>query len=87
METPPMAKPIDTISVPTGRGAMINASIWENEVKQDGDTFTTYSVSLEKRYQKDGEWKSASSFNANEMLVVGYVANQAYEKTLQLRSQ
>ena len=82
-----MAKPIDTISVPTGRGAMINASIWGNQVKQDGDTFTTYSVSLEKRYQKNGEWQSASSFNANEMLVVAYVANRAYERTLELRSQ
>lgn len=82
-----MAKPIDTISAPSGRGAMINASIWENEVKQDGDTFTTYSVSLEKRYQKDGEWKSASSFNANEMLVVAYVATKAYERSLELRSE
>ena len=81
-----MAKPIDTISVPSGRGAFINASIWENEVKQDGDTFTTYSVTLEKRYQKDGDWKSATGFNANEMLVVAYVANKAYEKALQLRS-
>ena len=82
-----MAKPIDTISVPTGRGAMNNASIWGNQVKQDGDTFTTYSVTLEKRYQKDDEWKSASSFNANEMLAVGYVANKAYEEVLKLRNQ
>ena len=80
-------KPVETISVPSGRGAFINASIWENEVKQDGDTFTTYSVTLEKRYQKDDEWKSASSFNANEMLAVGYVANKAYEEVLKLRNQ
>ena len=82
-----MAKPIETISISSGRGAMINASIWENEVEQDDNRFTTHSVTIEKRYQKDGSWHTASSFNANELLVVAFISNKAYERVLELRSQ
>lgn len=84
-----MAKkpPVESISVPTGRGAFINASIWENEVDKDGRSFTTYSVTMEKRYQKDGDWHSASGFNADELLTVAYVANKSFELTQKLRSQ
>ncbi|MEZ6136062.1 MAG: hypothetical protein R3C53_14270 [Pirellulaceae bacterium] len=82
-----MAKPIETVSVPSAKGAFINASVWENEVDQDGQKYKTYSVSIEKRYQKDGTWNTASAFNANELLVVAYIANKTYELALQLRSQ
>ena len=29
-----MSKPVETISIPAGQGALINAAIWENEVQQ-----------------------------------------------------
>ena len=82
-----MAKPIETVSVPSGRGAFVNASVWENEMEQDGQKYKTYSVSIEKRYQKDGTWHSASAFNANELLIVAHVATKAFDLALQLRSQ
>ncbi len=82
-----MAKPIETVSVPSGRGAFINASIWANDVEQDGERYTSYSVTIEKRYRdKEKQWQSAKSFDANELLQVAYVASQAYERVLQLRS-
>ena len=81
-------KPIETISVPSGRGGFINASFWENDVDQDVDRYTTASITIEKRYRdKEKQWQTAKSFNANELLELAYVANQAYEKALQLRSQ
>lgn len=80
-------KPVETISIPSSRGGVINASIWANDVEQDGDRFTTYSVTIERRYRdKEKQWQTAKSFNANELLEVAYVANQAYEKALQMRS-
>ena len=82
-----MAKPIETISVSSGRGSFINASIWQNENEKDGQRFTTHSVTLEKRYQKDGDWHSTKSFNADELLVAAYVANQSYGLIQKLRSQ
>jgi hypothetical protein len=82
-----MAKPVDQFSIPSGRHASINASIWENENEKDGMRFTTYSVTIEKRFQKDGSWQSTSSFNSNELLVVAHLASKAYECVTQLRSQ
>ena len=82
-----MAKPIETISIPTGRGAFVNASIWANDIEQDGKKFKTFSVTLEKRYQKEDRWQSASGFNANEMLVVSHVATKAFERCTALRSE
>lgn len=82
-----MAKPLDQFSIPSGRHASINASIWENEVEKDGMRFSTFAVTVEKRFQKDGDWKSTSSFNANELLVAAHLATKAYDRVCELRSQ
>lgn len=82
-----MGKPIETISAPAAKGAIINASVWENEFEQEGQKYKKYSVSIEKRYQKDGAWHTASAFHASELLSVAFVATKAYERSLQLRSQ
>ena len=82
-----MSKPVETISVPASRGAYINASIWANENEKDGKKFTTYSVTIEKRYKKDGDWHSTSSLSADELLTAAYVATKSFEKVSQLRSQ
>lgn len=82
-----MPKPIDTLSVPVGRGAFINAAIWENEVETEDQKYTTYSVSLEKRYRDGDSWKTAKSFQAHEMLQVAYLANEAYKRALQQRQE
>jgi hypothetical protein len=80
-----MSKPVDTISVPTGNGSLINAAIWENEVQQSDQTYTAYSVTIEKRYRDGKDWKTAKSFNAGELLQVAYAAEEAYKRTLQRR--
>ena len=80
-----MSKPVDTISIPTGSGSFVNAAIWENEVEQSDQSYTTYSVTIEKRYRDGKEWKTAKSFNANELLQVAYAAEEAYKRTLQRR--
>ncbi|MEM9585894.1 MAG: hypothetical protein AAGA03_01330 [Planctomycetota bacterium] len=82
-----MSKPIETITVPNGNGGTLTAAVWGNQAEQDGKSYTRYSVTLEKRYRDGDQWKSAKSFNANELLSVAYLANQAYEKALTLRSQ
>lgn len=80
-----MSKPVDTISVPAGNGTFINAAIWENEVEQADQTYTAYSVTIEKRYRDGTEWKTAKSFNAGELLQVAYAAEEAYKRSLQRR--
>ena len=80
-----MSKPVDSISIPTASGSLINAAIWENEVQQSDQTYTAYSVTIEKRYRDGKEWKTAKSFNANELLQVAYAAEEAYKRSLQRR--
>ena len=82
-----MPRPIETLSVPAGKGTFINAAIWENEVEQDNRKYMTYSVSLEKRYRDGDSWKTAKSFQANEMLQVAYLATEAYKRVLQQRQE
>ena len=52
-------KPIETM-----RQGDVSASIWRN-VSDDGKAF--YNVTYQKRYQKDGETKYSSSFNAYDL--------------------
>ena len=83
-----MPKPIDTLSVPTTKGALINAAIWENEVDGDNHKYTTYSVTIEKRYRDgDGGWKTAKSFQSHELLQVAYLAGEAYKRSLAMRQE
>ena len=82
-----MSKPVDTLSVPTGTGSLINASLWENEVEQENQKYTTYSVSIEKRYRDGETWKTAKSFKAHELLQVAYLATEAYKRALQQRQE
>ncbi len=82
-----MSKPVDSISVPTGNGSFINAAIWENEVPQSERTesYTAYSVTIEKRYRDGEQWKTSKSFKSGELLQVAYAAEEAYKRTLQRR--
>ena len=80
-----MSKPVNTLSIPTGKGARINASLWEHEVENETQSYTTYSVSIEKRYRDGDSWKTAKSFKANELLHVAYLATEAYKKALEQR--
>ena len=43
---------------------LIKATVWKN-VSKDGNEFR--SVSLNKSYQKDGEWKNTNSLGTNDI--------------------
>ena len=43
---------------------LIKATVWKN-VSKDGNEFR--SVSLNKSYQKDGEWKNTNSLGVNDV--------------------
>ena len=43
---------------------LVKATVWKN-VSKDGNEFK--SVSLNKSYQKDGEWKNTNSLGVNDV--------------------
>ena len=70
-----MAKPIKKF-----RAGAIDASVWKNQVERDGKEFDAYNFSIERSCtDKDGKWKTTSSFKINDLPKVALVANKAYE--------
>ena len=65
------------------RLGLINANIWQRE--NDDNVF--YSVSFERRY-KDAQsnWQSTHSYNAEDLLVLAKLADQAHTEIARLRS-
>ena len=50
------------------RAGGVPAAIWENEAKINGWTVTMLKATIERRYKdKNGEWKSSSSFGLGEL--------------------
>ena len=55
---------------------LIRATVWKN-TSRDGNEFRT--VSLNKSYQKDGEWKNSNSFGADDLEKAIDVLKQAQD--------
>ena len=56
------------------------AAIFENEIVRNGKTIKIKKVSFQKRYKDgDGEWKSTSSLDQNDIPKAMLVLSKAYE--------
>jgi len=54
--------------------------LWKNEITVNGDPKTVLKASIERRYKdRDGEWKSSSSFGRNEIPLAIYCLRKAFE--------
>lgn len=61
----------------------ITAAIWRNE--SNGRNF--YNVTFERSFKDDaGNWKSATSFNTGELLLLAKVADQAHTEISKLQA-
>lgn len=70
--------------VATLRIGLINASIWQ----RDTENGTFYAVSFERRYKDgEGDWKSTHSYNADDLLVLAKLADQAHSRILEFRAE
>jgi len=61
----------------------VSASIWRNQ----NPNGTFYAVTVERSYRDDaGKWQTSSTFNANELLLLAKVADQAHSEIFKLRA-
>ena len=61
----------------------VSAAIWRNQNPKG----TFYSVTFERSFKDDaGKWQSASTFNANDLLLLAKVADLAETKIRELRA-
>jgi len=63
----------------------ISASIWAKTKTVEGDTVKFYSVTINKAYKEDEDWKHTNSFDIEDLPKVALVANEAY-KYIRLKS-
>ncbi len=63
------------------RAGAVSATVWKNNrINSKGETFTTYSISLERSYtDKEGKWNSTNSLRVNDLPKAELVSRLAYE--------
>ena len=78
-----MAKPVAKF-----RAGQIGAALWENEITaKNGHKATMLKASVQRRYKdnKDGQWKSSTSFSRNEIPLAIYCLQKAFEKIIEVQ--
>jgi hypothetical protein len=56
----------------------IQATVWKNQQNFNGATKDYFTVTIERRYLQNEEWKSTNSLNANDIPKVQLVLAEAY---------
>ena len=58
----------------------VPAAIWGNEIQVNGSTKTVLKMTVERRYKdKNGTWRSTTSFGGNEVPLAVYCLEKAFE--------
>jgi len=74
-----MPKPVWSTKAGTVTGAL-----WENEISVNGRKVSVLKVTIQRRYRdKDGQWKSSTSFSRNEIPLARFVLQKAYEHMIE----
>jgi hypothetical protein len=70
-----MAKPVKKF-----QAGSVSCALWENEISVNGSKTLVLKASLQRRYKdKDGTWKSSTSFSRNEIPLAIYCLTQAFK--------
>jgi len=75
-----MAKQTTNKPVARVNHGRISASIWPNE----SDKGTFYTITFQRSYRKDDQWKHTKIFGLNDLLMLSEVARKAEEKVREL---
>ena len=66
------------------RAGQISCAIWENEINVSGTVKTVLKAGVSRRYKdRDGNWKSSSSFGRNEILLAIHCLRQAVARIIE----
>ena len=59
----------------------VSATIWKNQcISKKGETFDTYTISIERNYtDKENRWSATNSMRINDLPKVELVSRLAYE--------
>jgi hypothetical protein len=65
----------DSLPVHRIRHGAVNASVWQQETKKG----PMFNVTFQRAYKDGDDWKNSSSFGRKDLLVLGFIAAQAFE--------
>lgn len=74
----PASKPVHEI-----RYAGIRASIWSNDTEHG----VRYNTTFERNYKVGEEWKTSSSFGRDDLLTLGFIAQEALRWIIEQRQE
>ena len=76
-----MVKPVAKV-----RAGQVSSALWENEITVNGRKVTVLKASVQRRYKdRDGQWKSSTSFSRNEIPLAVYCLQKAFEKIIEVQ--
>ncbi len=65
----------------------VSCALWENQATVDGRKVEILKATVERRYKdRDGTWKSSTSFSRNEIPLVIYCLQKAFEVMVEEKS-
>jgi len=78
-----MTKPVEKF-----QAGQVSAASWENEITTNGHKATILKASIQRRYKdKEGTWKSSTSFSRNEIPLAVYCLEKAFERIIEAQSE
>jgi len=70
------------------RAGQVSSAVWENEIQVKGAAVTVLKATVQRRYKdRDGVWKSSSSFSRNEIPMAIYCLQKAFEKIIETQQE
>ena len=65
------------------KAGLVSSAIFENEITVNGKKVTAMKATLQRRYKdKDGNWKSSTSFSRNELPLAIFCLEKCFEKMI-----
>ncbi len=69
------------------RAGQISCALWENEAKVNGRMVRMMKATVERRYKdKNNQWQSSNSFGRNDIPLVKYCLDRAFEAIVEEQS-
>ena len=76
-----------TLPIARFKAGQVSAALWENEIVSDGRKAVILKATVQRRFKdKNGEWKSSTSFARNEIPLAIYCLQQAFKKIIEMQS-
>lgn len=66
------------------KAGQMTAALWENEIDTNGQKAKVLKATIQRRYKdRDGTWKSSTSFSRNEIPLAVYVLQKSFEHMIE----